>query len=438
MMLVYTHKITNRVRYAFRLYLGELLGISYQLTDNKEEFRAHTGPKFSYAQQPLSDELFIASRNLLFETGISEQTITVSRRDQQILFFATAKNSALPFDLFAAGFYLVSRYEEYLPHIRDSHDRFDAHQGLAWQNGFLEIPVVNKWAVELGNLLQERFPEIKPAARTYHFVSTIDIDNAYAYRYKGMVRTIGGIGKAFLALNFQEFWERIRVILRMENDPYDTYAYQQAIQKQYRLRPIYFFLVGDYGVNDKNLSVQNRKFRTLIKHLADSADVGVHPSYASNREPERLRTEINRLRNILHRDITRSRQHFLMLKFPETYRNLIEKDISDDYSMGFANAIGFRAGICTPFHFYDLDQEIETNLRIHPFAVMDATLKYYMKLEPGQCMEKIRPIIRETRAVNGTFTCLWHNETLSEDRLWKGWREVFEAIIREATAEEKQ
>ncbi len=437
MMLIYTHKITNRVRYTFRLYMDGLLGIPYKLTDQQDVFLAHTGPKFSYTQQPLGDELFIASRNLLFETGISEQTITVSRRDDQVMFFSTAKNSAMPFDLFAAGFYLVSRYEEYLPHIRDKHDRFDAHQGLAWQNGFLEIPVVNKWAATFASLLQARYPEVVPAVKNYQYISTIDIDNAYAYRYKGFVRMAGGIGKALFALNFQEFWERIRVILRMEPDPYDTYAYQQAIQKKYRLRPIYFFLVGDYGVNDKNLSVQNRKFRTLIKHLADSADVGVHPSYGSNTEPERLRTEINRLRNILHRDITRSRQHFLMLKFPETYRHLIERDISDDYSMGFANAIGFRAGICTPFHFYDLDQEIETNLRIHPFAVMDATLKYYMKLEPGQCMEKIRPMIRETRAVNGTFMSLWHNETLSEDRTWKGWRAVFEAIISEATPGEK-
>ena len=41
-------------------------------------------------------------------------------------FFEQTENSALPFDVFAAGFYLLSRYEEYLPHIKDRFHRFPA------------------------------------------------------------------------------------------------------------------------------------------------------------------------------------------------------------------------------------------------------------------------------------------------------------------------
>lgn len=431
-VLVYTHKLTNRARYMFRLYFGELLGLELKMTDNAEEFAAAAGPKVSYTQQPVKDELFFYSRQLLFETGISEQNISVFDWEGNPVFFATGKTSVFPFDPFACGFYLISRYEEYLPHIRDSNDRFDAHNSLAYQHKFLDKPVINEWALMIRKKLEEKYPGIKFPARNYRFEPTIDIDNAYAYRQKGFMRTVGGYAKALLNFDFDDMRMRTRVLAGFQRDPYDTYNYQLELQKKYTLKPVYFFLVGDYGVNDKNLSTQNRRFRELIRHISDYADVGVHPSYGSNADPSRLPVEISRLKNILHREITRSRQHFLMLKFPNTYRHLIERDITDDYSMGFANEIGFRASICTPFNFYDLDHESETSLRIHPFAAMDATLNLYMHLSPEEAVAKVKGLIEVTRKVNGVFTSLWHNETLSDEKQWKGWKKVYEEIVEEA------
>lgn len=111
-----------------------------------------------------------------------------------------------------------------------------------------------------------------------------------------------------------------------------------------------------------------------------------------------------------------------MLKFPSTYRNLLARDITADYSMGFANEVGFRAGICCPFNFYDLDLERETTLRIHPFAAMDATLNLYMRLTPDEAFDKVKNLIVEIKKVNGVFSTLWHNETLSDEKQWKGWK----------------
>lgn len=431
-LIVYTPRLTNRCRYMFRLYFRELLGMELTMTDSVDEFVASTAYKVSYGAQAVSDELFFVARHLLIETGIAEQNISVFEWEGRKVFFSTGKNSALPFDPFAAGFYLVTRYEEYLPHIRDNIDRFDAHNSLAWQHGFLMKPVVNDWVLLIAGKLKAKYPDIKLQLPEYKFTATIDIDNAYAYRQKGFMRSIGGYGKALLKLNFEDIKTRTKVLFRTKKDPYDTYEYQLALQKKYGLRPVYFFLVGDYGVNDKNLSVQNRKFRELIRHISDYADVGVHPSFASNREPLRVKTEIGRLKNILHCEINRSRQHFLMLKFPQTYRNLIESDVTDDYSMGFANEIGYRAGISSAYNFYDLDLETETHLRIHPFAVMDATLNLYMKLSIDQANEKIAEVIEETRKVGGTFVSLWHNETLSDEKDWKGWRAVYESLLERA------
>jgi hypothetical protein len=402
--------------------------------DNETEFKKLNGPKLSYTNNSISNEVHFTSRNLLFESGITEQNISTFDHNNCRVFYATGKSSELPFDVFAASFYLVSRYEEYLPHIRDEHDRFSAKDSLAFTDGFLQKPVVNIWAQWIKYILQKKYPEMDFPEKKYEFISTLDIDNAYAYREKGFTRSVGGYLKSLMQLDFKEIKERNRVLLGLQKDPYDTYEYQLETLKKYNYETIYFILLGDYGVNDKNLPFESRDFQSLIKMLGDYAQVGIHPSYGSNKSKEQLKIEVDRLSKVLHREITKSRQHFLKLTLPDTYRNLIDLDITDDYTMGFASEVGFRASICTPFNFYDLDMELETKLKVHPFAVMEGTLKYNMKIRPEDAMEKIKPLIDEVKAVNGSFISLWHNDTLNDQKLWKGWRAVYEEMVQYATS----
>lgn len=402
------------------------------LTSDVALFKAHTEEKISYTNNPISDELFFLSRNLLFETGITDQNITVFNYNDCSVFFATGKLSVLPFDIFATSFYLVSRYEEYLPHIRDAHDRFDAKDSLAYAHKFLQKPLVNIWAKWLQELIQKKYPSIHFPNKKYEFISTIDIDNAYAYREKGFTRSVGGYLKALFKFDFPEIAERSKVLMGAQKDPYDTYSFQLEMLKKYQFKSIYFFLLGDYGVNDKNLPVESKKFQALIKMLGDYAEVGIHPSYGSNKSKEQLKKEVMRLSKVMHKEITNSRQHFLKLTLPETYRNLIDLDITDDYTMGYASLVGFRASICSPFNFYDLDNELETQLKIHPFAIMEGTLKYYMNVGPQEAMEYIKPLIEQVKQVDGTFISLWHNDSLNDQKMWKGWRGVYEEMIRYA------
>jgi hypothetical protein len=432
MLQIFADKITHRTKYIFNLIFKDILGVNFILTDSPEEFKKMSGAKISYSVNPIADELHFTARHLLLESGITEQNIAMFDYEGQKVFFATGKSSALPFDVFAASFFLVSRYEEYLPHIRDSHDRFDAKDSLAFRNGFLQKPVVNIWVNRIKEILKTRFPDIVFPERKYEFISTIDIDNAYAYREKGFTRTIGGYLKSLSKLDIKEIVERNKVLLGLQKDPYDTYEFQLEMLKKYKFKSIYFILLGDYGENDKNLPPESEKFQALIKMLGDYADVGIHPSYGSNKSKEQLKKEVDRLSKILHRDITQSRQHFLKLTLPDTYRNLIDLDIRDDYTMGFAAQVGFRASICTPFNFYDLDMELETKLKVHPFAVMEGTLKYYMNIEPENAMDKIRPLIDEVKAVKGSFITLWHNDTMNDQKLWKGWKSVYEEMIKYA------
>ncbi|MCD6660734.1 MAG: polysaccharide deacetylase family protein [Lentimicrobium sp.] len=432
-ILIFTPVITNRTKYIFQLFFAELLGVDFQLSNNAEVAASFHGAVLNYSNQNIENSLQISPAGLLEEKGINSHKISfIDYTDHKVPFAVYSKASAFPFDPFSAAFYLVTRYEEYLPYIRDEHGRFSSSSSLAYQKGFIGIPVINRWAKDLAVRMKGVFPGIAFRFPEYKFLPTIDIDAAWAYKNKGMIRTIGGFFKALAAKDFHDIKSRFNTIIGIEKDPFDTFALMKELHDRYDLRPVFFILFAEYGFNDKNIPTNNKRFQELIKTIADYAGVGIHPSYASNSKPNLLASEITALSNVLHKEITCSRQHFLKLSLPETYRRLIDNDIKDDFTMGFAATPGFRAGICTSFLWYDLESEVVTKLRIHPFAVMDGTLLDYMKLDFQSAAEFIKPLIDEVKNVGGTFISLWHNESLSDDKRWKGWVKVYEEMLEYA------
>ena len=220
------------------------------------------------------------------------------------------------------------------------------------------------------------------------------------------------------------------MLLGSTKDPYDTYDFLNSVFKGNEKNVYFFFLLGDYSRFDKNVSYKNRHFRKLIQKIKEKYAVGIHPSFLSDKKKEskNLKFEIQRLKEITGSKVKKSRQHFLQLSFPETYRRLIKAGIDEDFTMGYPSQTGFRAGICTPFYFYDLEKETTTNLKIVPFQVMDVTLRDYMKLTPEQATNEIERLMTEVKNVGGTFVSIWHNETVSNLGSWKGFREVFEKM----------
>ncbi len=434
-LLIYVPKLTQRIRYTFKLVFSDLLLMNYDLTTDLDYFLSADRPKMQYAGKPYSDDIFFKSHGLLLKRGIEVIPVDVVEYQGINAFFPSGDNmSAMPFDVFSAIFYLTSRYEEYLPFVRDKHGRFTAEKSLAFNLGFLSKPVVNIWALKLREILLKKYPNLKYSIRKYKFIPTYDIDTAWAYDQKGLARTLGGYFLALKRMDWDDIKERTLVLLRKKKDPFDTYDLQLNYQKKYGLKPVYFFLFARYSNYDKNINTRNRKFRLLIKRITDYAKIGIHPSYYSVEHPELLKKELEDLEKVVNKDVNRSRQHFLRLIMPNTYRNLMDNDIMDDYTMGYASKPGFRASICTPYYFYDLDIEHETTLRINPFAVMDGTLKDYMDLTPEDALIMVKDLIDEVKKVNGTFISLWHNESLSNRLRWKGWREVYEKLLEMAVA----
>ena len=114
------------------------------------------------------------------------------------------------------------------------------------------------------------------------------------------------------------------------------------------------------------------------------------------------------------------------MSLPETYEALIKAGITDDHSMGYASAAGFRAGIASPYKFYNLRKEQETDLIIHPFAFMDTTLEDYLGLNPDEYVKAVSPVIDEVKAVNATLVGIWHNYALADNQ---AKHKAFQAIL---------
>lgn len=426
---IFVSGLSNRLKYTFNLVFTTILQTPYKFTTNEQEWREYNGPKMVYGNQCIEDYFFVKNKGLLFEQGINESEISVDTYKNTKIIYCTPHNKLFPFDVFSAVFFMASRYEEYLPHKRDIHDRFEATESLAFKEGFLNQAVVHWWCEFLWEELQARFPDIQREKRKFKFITTIDVDNAFAYKQKGFVRSFAGVVKNIIQLNFKQLKERLLVLMSKKQDPYDTFNDQFKWIKQYNLEVIYFILLGDYGYNDKNVPFTSLQLQSLIKSLQDYAKVGIHPSYGSNNHLKQLQKEVDRLSFIIHQEVKYSRQHYLKLKFPSTYRNLIELDILHDYTMGYACRYGFRAGICVPYYFYDLDLEQITKLQIHPFAIMEGTLMDYMRVDTDEALEYFYQMIDEVKAVNGEFISLWHNHVLQKTGEWKPWREIFEKMI---------
>jgi hypothetical protein len=241
---------------------------------------------------------------------------------------------------------------------------------------------------------------------------------------------MGALVKSVSKGEISEAKKRVRVWQGKEKDPYDTYEYLESVFKGNEEKVICFFLLGDYKRYDKNISPSNSSLQNLIRKTAEKYKVGIHPSYSSSKKKgkAKLTKEITRFEKITGEKTEKSRQHFLRLKFPRTYRRLVKNGIKEDYSMGYSSQIGFRAGTCTPFYFYDLKKEAATNLKVYPFQVMDVTLRDYMGLSPVKSIEKIETLMEEVKKAGGVFISLWHNETVNDTGHWKGYRKVFEKI----------
>ena len=427
MLLIFTHKVTNRLTYTAKQIFEKILGVEIGFTTKVEDFIKHSGPKMTYSKQPLQNEFFIRSNDLLFEQGINDLEVKISDWDGIPCFFSSGDKSTIPFDIFSASFFLLSRYEEYLPHVKDSVGRFPVKESIAYQNNFLELPVVDLWAYKLLEALKVRFPDLETKEKNYRFTSIINVTTSHAYAMRGIARTIGGFLLDLGNFKFRNVWERFSVMLRLKKDPYDNFFELVDIHKKFPIKTMFFFQFAKHSAHDKNISTNNNRFRNLIKSVADYSVVSLSTSFVSSLDKNVLREEKKQLGNLINRPINYARLRYNKVNVPATYRNLVETEFTDDFSMGYTHEIGFRAGTCTPFYFYDINIEVRQPIKIHPFAMHDYALVNYKTKD--EVFEKMDRAYRLVKQVKGDFILVFSNELLgSKQQL--DWMELYQFVLK--------
>jgi len=426
MLLVYSPNINNRLEYIVRTIVRS----EVVFTSDVNEFIQYEGAKINYSPDVIGQEaLHITPHGLLNETGFRQQKTECFDWNGYKAFFKT--NGDIPFDIFSASFYLITRYEEYLPHKLDIYERYAHTNSLAFKEGFLKLPLVNLWMMKLEEILLQKFPSFQFQSATFSFLPTYDIDIAYSYKGKGRLKNTAGIILSFLSGETALVKERIAVLKGRIKDPFDTFDWIDALHEAYKLQPAYFLLtIISRGRYDKNLPACSPELQELYRRLSLKYTVGLHPSWQSNFTDNLLGKEINTLQNIIAKPVTISRNHYLKFTLPYSYRKLIDSGITDDYSMAYSTINGFRASYTNEHRWYDIEKEQTTSLKVHPFSYMEANSYFEQHYIAGQAALEIQYYHDVVKKVNGTFIVLFHNHFLAEQKQWLPWRKMYADFLQ--------
>lgn len=405
-MLILVDNICPRVQYVFDFIFREALGVTYELTDNTSKWIASDHPtKWSYGQRPESPYPSLFAADILYETGIKPQSITPAKTEHIVPLF-WSKNDHQAFDLFASSFYLISRYEEYLPAVFDAHGRYAGYQSVAAENGFLQTMMVNRYIAWLVKWLKGHFPQLAVSSPKATALFTLDIDHPF---YQKEVRLDKRIWRSVMSLGKDT-----------DHDKYDTFDF---IFESLGERPSLFFFLcpASPTEHDHYSQRESDSFQNLIQTVRSRSRIGIHPSYMSI-EKKLIASETQWLSDQHGRPIRSARMHYLKNKLPESYRQMISTDIKYDFSMGYGNLAGWRSGTSIPYLFFDLIQNRVTDLTVYTPCIMDSTFAYGHQSDFRQTYQRLW---NEVATYGGCFMPIFHNDILADDE----WKKDFEWAV---------
>ena len=418
MIVIYTKQVTNRIKYAFDFVFVNYFGIDYEIISDASHSKNADKFYLSYSTEKTENYFSIFQDELLLEDSIKLQKLFISKENDIPVFFQTDENFDIRFDLFAAIFYLITRYEEYLHHEQDEHGRYKSSNSILSNAAFNFSPIVEIWLDYFKQELVKQFPGIIFKNHEFEYQPTFDIDNAFQY-----------LGRNWLHKPPNIFNKKCRnVLLKKEKDAFDTFDFIQQEIITNQLQPIFFFLMSDEDKHDSNVSPNSTLLYFQINALSNF-QIGIHPSYNTTTF-EKIKIETTRLFQILDKPITLSRQHFLRFKFPETILNLMQNNIEIDYTLAYPDVIGFRAGYSREINFFDLTKNITTKFTLQPSSLMDATFEYYQNnLTNDEILDKFLPFFYLLKKINGKLVPIFHNDLLAIDK----YQQFFKSINQLAT-----
>jgi peptidoglycan/xylan/chitin deacetylase (PgdA/CDA1 family) len=167
----------------------------------------------------------------------------------------------------------------------------------------------------------------------------------------------------------------------------------------------------------------------LVETLAGAgAEIGLHGSYTASEDPELLEREKKSLEELAG-PVAGQRYHYLRVDPHLNLAPLEQLGFTYDSSLGFSDAIGFRAGIAHPFRPWDLERDRPLDLVEIPLAVMDATFEErYLGLSARQAEPQLLRLLEDASERGGGFSILWHTDRFDPASSQR-WDRLYERVI---------
>jgi len=183
------------------------------------------------------------------------------------------------------------------------------------------------------------------------------------------------------------------------------------------LRPRHWKLyAGRYSLTDPDIV-------ELVRNLsAGGWEVGLHGSYDSYREADRLEDETELLERVLGDAVLGGRQHYLNLEVPDTWRRQSDAGLRYDASLGSSSEYGFP-------HGYGLYRPFDDEFVVFPLTLMELTLPD-VETNPERAWRECVRLLREARENEAVMTVLWHPTYFSED--FENYATLYERLIARA------
>lgn len=424
---VFSEHESPRLEYVCRFIFNHVLKVQFKIYLNEAQFCSLTGIKINYSKKQISSVLQITPAGLVFENKISEEKPPVDLYDNSFRLFPT-QDGDLKFDIFSAVFYMISRYEEWQNFKKDIHGRFELFESILYKNHMHLKPVTDMWIVELKHLIEKTYG-VQICYNEFKTIATIDVDNLFAYGNKGFFRTFGAGFKDLIKSDNENRKRRKAVLSGKEKDPFDIYESFTKYCKDLNIPLIYFFLFKTGTKYDRTVnpasSAFEKVFETIKKH---GGLTGLHPSYFSSDEEQKLVSETEQFSAKLKARVTLSRQHYLKFDIKKTPLQLLKQGILADFTMGFASGAGFRAGTSFPFNYYNFAQEKELDFLFVPFCAMDGAYFVYDNISPEETLSALNKLKEEVKEVNGLFITVFHERTFA-GHLYPGFGDMYRQLL---------
>ncbi|KEI97156.1 hypothetical protein N494_12895 [Clostridium botulinum A2B7 92] len=361
------------------------------------------------------------------------------REDNKECYVNTGNNCLITnIDIIQSSFFMITRYEEVLlwdKIEKDLYGRFPAKESLAHKENFLHIPIVNEYIewlwqwIDFFNLGYKR----KNIWGEYEFASllTHDVDMPFKYEYP-LKKDICNFKMQKAIQVYRHIFEHTLKNIEYKKDPFYTFQYIRNIEKRYNFSSSFYFMVGGDSKYDSLYRISDYRITKLINKLEyDGCEVGYHYSFNSYNSISKRAKEKQLLDRYVGNKDYGGRNHYLRFKVPESW-NISEKvGLKYDTTLGYADLVGFRCGICHPYRVFDILENRELNIWEIPLTLMEGSLRgeKYMNLNSADSVEVAKKIIDIVKKYKGVFTLLWHNSSFDKE-VWAGWKRSYEHIMK--------